>query len=155
MAPFKRHQWGELSESFRHDAQAYLAMRADLDLFDERPNAPKQPLAASTLRQQNEHLRLAASILIESGVAVEDIKCLADLVRPERFKIILRYYHDRANRKPNARLRYLPVQDPYPGCAISCRRHPGRGGATQALCLQTPGDPLWPHGQEQGCRGAI
>ena len=101
-APFKRHQWGELSESFREDAQGYLAMRADLDLFDERPNAPKQALAASTLRQQSEHLRLAASILIEGGVAVEEITSLADLVRPERFKIILRYYHDRAHRKPNA-----------------------------------------------------
>ena len=100
--PFKRHQWGELNESFREDAQAYLAMRADLDLFDERPNAPKQALAASTLRQQSEHLRLAASILIESGLVAEDITSLANLVSPERFKIILRYYHDRANRQPNA-----------------------------------------------------
>ena len=32
---------GELSESFRGDAKAYLAMRADPDLFDERPNAPR------------------------------------------------------------------------------------------------------------------
>ena len=101
-APFKRHQWGELSEIFRNDAQAYLTMRAELDLFDERPNAPKARLAASTLRQQSEHLRLSASILIESGVAIEDITSLADLVKPERFKIILRYYHERANRKPNA-----------------------------------------------------
>src|SRR6476620_6164124 len=101
-APFKRHQWGELSDSFREDANAYLAMRADLDLFDERPNAPKAGLAASTLRQQSEHLRLSASILIESGVAVIDITSLADLVRPESLKIILRHYHERANRKPNA-----------------------------------------------------
>ena len=47
-------------------------------------------------------MRLSASILIESGVAMEDIKSLADLVEPERFKIILRHYHERANRKPNA-----------------------------------------------------
>lgn len=100
--PFKRHQWGELSESFREDAQAYLAMRADLDLFDERPDAPRRPLAASTLRQQSEHLRLSASILIESGTAVKDITSLADLVQAERFKVILRYYHERASRKPNA-----------------------------------------------------
>jgi integrase len=101
-APFKRHQWEELSESFREDAQAYQGMRADPDLFDERPNAPRRPLAASTLRQQSEHLRLSASILIESGTAVEDITSLADLVQAERFKVILRYYHERANRKPNA-----------------------------------------------------
>jgi len=100
--PFKRHQWGELRESFRKDVEAYLATRTDPDLFDERPNAPRRPLAASTLHQQREHLRLSASILIESGIAVEDIVSLADLVSPERFKIILRYYHERAGRKPNA-----------------------------------------------------
>ena len=100
-APPKRRQWCELTESFRRDAEAYLAMRANPDPFDENPNAPKRPLAKSTLWQQREHLRLAASILIESGT-VEDIKSLADLVEPEAFKCVLRYYHERANRKPNA-----------------------------------------------------
>jgi hypothetical protein len=101
-APFKRLQWGNLSESFRRDAELYSAMRAEQDLFDERPNAPKRRLAASTLRQQSEHLRLSASILIESGVAIEDVTSLADLVKPECFKVILRYYHEQASRKPNA-----------------------------------------------------
>src|SRR5262245_19828492 len=66
--PPKRLQWSDLDESLRIDAQAYLAMRAKPDLFDERPSAPKRPLAASTLHQQREHLRLAASVLTESGV---------------------------------------------------------------------------------------
>ena len=79
-SPPKRIQWGDLAESFRRDADAYLAMRANPDLFDERPHAPTRPLAASTLRQQREHVRLAASVLIESGIPVEDIKCLADLL---------------------------------------------------------------------------
>ena len=48
-SPPERLQWSDLSESFRRDAQAYLAMRAEPDLFDERPNAPSR-LAASTLR---------------------------------------------------------------------------------------------------------
>jgi hypothetical protein len=100
--PPKRLQWKDLSESFGRDVKAYLAMRAEPDLFDERPNAPRRPLAASTLHQQGEHLRLAASVLIESGVAVEDIASLADLVHPERFKTVLRYYHQRANGEPNA-----------------------------------------------------
>lgn len=100
--PRKRLQWHELSESFRHDAQAYTEMRAKPDVFDERPNAPRRPLAASTLHQQGEHLRLAASVLIEGGVPVEDITSLADLVEPERFKAILRHYHQRANGQANA-----------------------------------------------------
>ena len=103
-SPPKRLQWSDLSESFRRDAEAYLAMRAKPDLFDERPNAPRRPLAESTLHQQSEHLRLAASVLIESGVPVEDIKSLADLVEPERFKTILRHYLRR--QWPAERLRH-------------------------------------------------
>jgi hypothetical protein len=66
-APAKRLQWRDLSESFRRDVQAYLQMRAKPDLFDERLNAPRRRLSGSTLHQQSEHLRLAASVLIESG----------------------------------------------------------------------------------------
>src|SRR4029079_16526561 len=99
-SPPERLQWSDLSESFRRDAQAYLAMRAETDLFDKRPNAPRR-LAESTRRAQSEHIRLAASILIESGVPVEDIAALSDLVDSERFKMVLRHYHKRANEQPN------------------------------------------------------
>jgi integrase len=91
-----------LSKAFQDDTKAYLKMRADPDIFDERPNAPKQPLAQSTLHQQSEHLRLAASILIDSGIPVEEITSLADLVQPERFKTVLRHYHKRGDERPNA-----------------------------------------------------
>lgn len=101
-SPPKRRQWCDLGEGFRHDVEAYLAMRAQPDPFDESPSAPPRSLAATTLRQQREHLRLSASVLIESGVPVEKIACLADLVEPERFKAILLPYHLRANRRPNA-----------------------------------------------------
>jgi integrase len=82
-------------------------MRAKPDIFDEGPDAPKKPLAPSTLHQQREHLRLAASVLIESGVAVDEITSLADLVQPEPFKIILRHYHEQAKGQPNAFLTAL------------------------------------------------
>ena len=97
--PPKHLKWSELSPSFQQDADAYLALRANPDLFDERPEAPKRPLAATTLGQQREHLRLAASILARDGEAVTS---LADLVRPESFKKVLRYYHNQANREPNS-----------------------------------------------------
>jgi integrase len=98
-APFKHLNWSDLSLSFRQDADAYLAQRANPDLFDDRPGAPKRPLAATTLRQQREHMRLAASILVQNG---EEIAYLADLVGRERFKTILRYYHSQAKGEPNA-----------------------------------------------------
>ena len=97
--PPKHLKWSELSPSFQQDADAYLSLRANPDLFDERPEAPKRPLAATTLRQQREHLRLAASILVQDG---EVVSSLANLVRPESFKKVLRYYHSQANREPNA-----------------------------------------------------
>jgi integrase len=101
-APFKRLQWGELPESFRKDAEAYLAMRAKPDPFDERQNAPIRPLAASTIRQQKVHLQLAASVLVESGVRLEEVTSLSTLVEPERLKTVLRHYLDRAKGQPNA-----------------------------------------------------
>jgi integrase len=101
-APFKRLQWSELPESFRADAEAYLAMRANPDPFDERPNAPVRPLAASTVQQQKAHLRLAASVLVEGGILLEEVASLAILVKPEQFKAVLRHYHERAGGQPNA-----------------------------------------------------
>ena len=101
-APPLRLQWSDLPANFRAAAEAYLAMRANPDPFDERPNAPVRPLAASSVNQQMMHLRLAASVLVESGVPIENLTSLAELVEPERFKMVLRHYHQRANGQPNA-----------------------------------------------------
>jgi integrase len=98
-APLKHLKWSDLNPSFQQDADAYFKLRENPDVFDERPEAPKRPLAASTLRQQREHLRLAASIFAQNGELIES---LADLVTPERFKRLLRYYHKQANGEPNA-----------------------------------------------------
>ena len=45
----------------------------------------------------------------------KDIKSLADLIQPERFKAILRHYHNQANGLTE-RLCHLPRSDPDPGC---------------------------------------
>jgi integrase len=72
------------------------------DPFDERPNAPTRALAPSTVQQQKAHLRLAASVLVESGIPLEKVSSLAVLVEPEHFKTVLRHYHERAGGQPNA-----------------------------------------------------
>ncbi len=100
--PAKRLQWADLPQSLMTDAEAYLAMRAKPDPFDERPNAPIRPLAVSTLHQQKIHIRLAASILVESGIPVADGSSLAFLAAPEALKTVLRYYYERANGEPSA-----------------------------------------------------
>ena len=48
----------------------------------------------NTLQAQGEHLRLSASVLVQAGIPVQEIQSLADLVQPERFKSILRHYHE-------------------------------------------------------------
>jgi len=98
-APTRHLKLSDLCTGFQQDAAAYLTLRANPDLFDERPDSPKRPLAVTTLRQQREHLRLAAAILVQEG---EVIASLADLVKPERFKKVLRYYNNQANREPNS-----------------------------------------------------
>jgi hypothetical protein len=98
-APAKHMQWSDMSPNFQQEAGDYLALRANPDPFDERPEAPRRPLVATTIRQQREHLRVAASILNQNG---ELIDRLANLVTPERFKTVLRYYHEKANGEPNA-----------------------------------------------------
>src|SRR5262249_37296661 len=97
--PSKHLKWADLSPSFQQDADAYLALRGNPDPFDERPGTPRRPLAPTTLRQEREHMRLAASILAQNG---EEVASLADLVRPERFKTILWHYHSQAKGEPNA-----------------------------------------------------
>jgi integrase len=98
-SPAEHLKWSDLSPSFQQEADTYLALRGNPDPFDERPEAPRRPLAATTIRQQREHLRLSASVLVQDGEAID---CLGDLVTPEHFKKVLRYYHEQANRAPNA-----------------------------------------------------
>ena len=45
-APLKHLMWSDLNPSFLQDADAYFRLRANPDLFDERPQAPKRPPAA-------------------------------------------------------------------------------------------------------------
>jgi integrase len=94
--------WHQMPESLVRDVEDYLAKREDPDIFDDSPNVPRRPLASSTIRQQREHLRLAASVLSKSGRPIETITSLGNLVEPEAFKTILRHYHRRNNGAPNA-----------------------------------------------------
>lgn len=100
--PSEHLTWDELHEDFRRDVSSYLAARKTPDPFDDRPNAPRRPLAESTTELQRAHIRLAASILVQSGTPVDRIRSLSNLVEPGAFKAVLRHYHDRAEGRPSA-----------------------------------------------------
>jgi integrase len=95
----RKTPWAELPEILRCEAETYLTMRANPDVFDERPDVPVRPLAQNTLRLQREHIRLAFDVLSQKKVTVET---LADLITPENFTTVLRHYLGETTNKPNA-----------------------------------------------------
>jgi len=95
----RKTAWADLPDALRREAEAYLAMRASPDIFDESPGTPVRPLAQSTLRLQREHIRLAFDAVSQSGVFVE---VLADLVAPQNFTTVLRHYLGETTTTPNA-----------------------------------------------------
>ena len=102
----KRLPLTQFPQSFRDDLDAYCAMRANLDVFDDRPGRPRKPLKPGTVRLQREQLHSAASVLVGRGMA-PDAVALATLVAPENYKTILRHFHDEAIGAPNAFLESL------------------------------------------------
>ncbi|MEP9386160.1 site-specific integrase [Mesorhizobium sp. KR9-304] len=95
----RKTAWADLPDALRREAEAYLAMRANPDIFDERLGAPVRPLAQGTLRLQREHIRLAFDVVSKAATPVET---LADLVASENFKAVLRHYLGETTTKPNA-----------------------------------------------------
>ncbi len=103
----KRLPLTQFPQSFRDDLDAYCAMRANLDVFDDRPGRPRKPLMPGTVRLQREQLHSAAAVLVAKGVAPDAVTSLATLVALENYKTILRHFHDEANGAPNAFLESL------------------------------------------------
>jgi hypothetical protein len=99
--PPKKRTWEQLPPSLKADADKYIAMRANPDVFDEHPWAPPGPLSPDSILSQKSHLRLSADCVLEAGVPVAELQTLADLVKPENVKIVLRYYMGDDVTKPS------------------------------------------------------
>lgn len=101
--PSKRLAWHQLSDSLQEEVQTYITNRRSPNIFDETGRVPRRPLAESTVRQHSEHLRLAASILINEGhIPTTQVLSLSDLVTPKAVKVVLGYYHGEAGAQPSA-----------------------------------------------------
>lgn len=99
--PSENLSWSELNPVFRAEAETYLRIRAAPDIFNTDPNAPRRPLSTRSIAHQRGHICLAASVLARhEGFGTP--QALADLIRPEAFKTVLRHYHNRAEGKPSA-----------------------------------------------------
>ncbi len=100
--PRQHFDWSELASSLVADADAYLDLRRNPDVFAAEGSVPRRPLADTTLRQQREHLRIAASLVARQNGGANQIRGLSDLVTPDAFKVVLRHFYERAQGKPNA-----------------------------------------------------
>ena len=95
----RRIEWSDLSEPFRSDAENHLNWCAGQDLF--AADARSRPLSPRTIRLRRDQIHAAVTALVESGVKVEAIGSLADLVTAENFKAILKQRYEGASGEEN------------------------------------------------------
>lgn len=100
--PRQHLDWSELAPSFVAEADAYLDLRRNPDIFAAEGSVPRRPLAKTTLKQQREHLRIAASLVARQHGGADQVLGLSDLVTDEAFKVVLRHFYERAQGKPSA-----------------------------------------------------
>jgi len=94
-----RVKWLLLSDAFRNEVDAYLSWCAGHDAFaaDARPRT----LGPQTLRLRRHQVHTAVNALVESGMEPTAVTTLADLVRPENFKRIVRRRHETVGGREN------------------------------------------------------
>lgn len=85
--------------TFAADLEAWEAAASGADPLAER--GPPRPLRPATVRHELRVILRFASALVHSGVPAGEIRSLADLVSPERFKLGLRYLLERRGGKPS------------------------------------------------------
>jgi len=86
--PSTRVPWHHLPASFRKEVEDYLLWCRVPDPLDEAVRA--RALAPETVRLRRDHIHLAASAAVATGVEAKRLTSLARLVEPETYKRLLR-----------------------------------------------------------------
>jgi integrase len=89
--------WADLPPSLVKDVQAFHDSCLNPDLFDPASRRPASPV---TIQGRDYLMRRFASALVSRGIDVNDLRCLADLFRPERLKEGIRFFLARNDNKP-------------------------------------------------------
>jgi integrase len=84
--------WSDFPASLKADVDAFLTRLSGADLSEDGPTRPARP---ATLKTREAQLRLAASALVLKGVDPQSLRFVADIVKLDRFKLILRFLLDR------------------------------------------------------------
>jgi integrase len=96
--PAKRTDWKLLPAGFRKNLHQYLTWCAGDPLAAD---GRSRPLTPRTIKLRQDQIHAATTALVESGVAVNHIASLADLVTVENFKRILRHRHEMVGGREN------------------------------------------------------
>lgn len=86
----------ELPPGLLADIAAYRARRNSFDPLDDGPAL--RPIAAATLEDRADRLRLAASMLIRGGMPTDQLPDLRALLTADNLKAVLRAQRERAGR---------------------------------------------------------
>jgi site-specific recombinase XerD len=97
----------QFPQSFRDEVTALVEQWEAKDILDD--TGPIKPLKPRTIKSRLYRLRQAASALVLSGRAIEEVPSITTLVEVEAAKVILRFYLDRAHDKPTSQVHGIAV----------------------------------------------
>ena len=95
-------EWSVFPASLKAEVDRWKLRQSGADLSDDE--GPNKPLRASSLKTREYHLRAAASNLLIMGIDPSEICTLADIVRLDRFKLVLKCLLDRNGQKVTAQV---------------------------------------------------
>lgn len=91
--------WSAFPASLEQDCAAFLRRGSAIDLEGDGPLRPMRP---ATLRTWEYRVRACASILVHTGCAAGELRCIADIVTLERVQAILRFMMQRKAGQPTS-----------------------------------------------------
>jgi integrase len=96
--------WSELPQSLGQEFREFQAQSLNPYPFDI--DAPR-PVKPRTAKQRDALLRRLAAALAAQGVPKENLRSLADMVRPDRLKLGLKFFIDRNDGKLGAQVKAI------------------------------------------------
>lgn len=93
--------WADMPASLAEDAAAFREHSLNPDPFD--PGARK-PVSQRTAETRDGYLRRLAAVVMETGTPTSDLRSLGDLVRPDRVRIALKVFLERAGNKSTTQI---------------------------------------------------
>lgn len=91
--------------SFHADVETWQACLAGEDLLQEE--GPAKPLRPASLKHMRYQVYMVASACVRAGCAPGELRSLADLVEPDRFRRAMRFLLERHGGRPNRTLDQL------------------------------------------------